>query len=235
MRQTQKHLQPGTDWLSRLLITGGVVGPLLFVVVFLLEGATRPGYNAFHQQVSYLSLGAEGWVQVVNFLLYGLLISGFACGVWRLLRPGCSALWGAILLGVYGLALILAGLFVTDPGLGYPPGASRSPQTLHGTIHGVAGLLVFVSISAATMVLARRFAGDPLWRGWALSSLLTGLLTLVLFVITTILSALDQQGVLPNSPTGLFQRVDILLAWGWIALLALRLLRLQRLQVSASV
>jgi len=233
LRLTQGYSQPGTDRLSRLLITGGVVGPVLFLVVFLLEGATRPGYTAVRQQVSYLSLGAGGWVQVLNFLLCGLLISGFACGMWRVLRPGRSALWGALLLGVCGLALIMAGLFVTDPGLGYPPGASRSPQTLHGTIHGVAGLIVFVSISAAEMVLARRFAGDPLWRGWALSSLASGLLTLVLFVITTILSALDQQGVLPNSPTGLFQRVDILLAWGWMALLALHLLRLPRVPVSA--
>jgi hypothetical membrane protein len=224
MRLTQHQPQPACSWLIRLLITGGVVGPLLFLVVFLIEGATRPGYNAFRQQVSYLSLSGQGWMQVLNFLLCGLLLTGFACGMWRLLRPGRSVLWGALLLGVCGLALIIAGLFVTDPGPGYPPGVSSSPQTLHGTIHGVAGLIVFLSIAAASMALARRFAGDPAWHGWALYSLVTGILTLLLFVITTVLSALDQQGVLPNSPAGLFQRADILLAWGWVALLALRLL-----------
>ncbi len=30
--------------LNSWLLAGGVVGPLLFIVVFLIEGATRPGY-----------------------------------------------------------------------------------------------------------------------------------------------------------------------------------------------
>jgi hypothetical protein len=29
----------------RLLLLCGIIGPLLFVVVFLVEGATRPDYN----------------------------------------------------------------------------------------------------------------------------------------------------------------------------------------------
>lgn len=62
--------------------------------------------------------------------------------------------------------LVVAGLFTTDPALGYPPGVPMpTPQTTHGTIHGLAGLVVFLSPPAACFVLARRFAGDPRWRG----------------------------------------------------------------------
>jgi hypothetical protein len=32
--------------ITRLLLWAGAVGPLLFVVVLLIEGATRPGYSA---------------------------------------------------------------------------------------------------------------------------------------------------------------------------------------------
>ena len=41
----------------------------------------------------------------------------------------------------------------------------------------------------------------------------------------TTVSTLDEKGVLPNTPTGLLQRIAIILGWGWMALLALRLLR----------
>ena len=39
------------------------------------------------------------------------------------LHSGRGATWGPLLLGVYGLGLIAAGVFATDPALGYPPGA----------------------------------------------------------------------------------------------------------------
>ena len=34
------------DQITRWLLAGGVVGPLLFIVVLLIEGATRPGSSA---------------------------------------------------------------------------------------------------------------------------------------------------------------------------------------------
>jgi hypothetical protein len=40
-------------------------------------------------------------------------------------------------------------------------------------------------------------------------------------------AVLDKNGILPNSPTGLLQRIAIIAGWGWVALVALRLL-LQR-------
>ena len=53
-----------TGW----LLIGGVIGPVLFVVVFLMEGATRPGYDPMRMFVSLLSLSDLGWQQIANFL-----------------------------------------------------------------------------------------------------------------------------------------------------------------------
>jgi hypothetical protein len=39
---------------TRALLACGVIGPLLFISVFLLEGATRPGYSAWRHVVSAL-------------------------------------------------------------------------------------------------------------------------------------------------------------------------------------
>ena len=58
----------------------GVVGALLFTAVYLLEGPTRPGYDAWVQPISALSLGRGGWVQQANFALYGVLLVLSALG-----------------------------------------------------------------------------------------------------------------------------------------------------------
>lgn len=233
-----QHEQPLSQQYSlftRLLIAGGVVGPLLFIIVFLIEGATRPGYSAWHNYVSSLSTSDQGWEQIVNFLVCGLLSLGFAVGLRKVLRTGRGAVWGPVLFGIFGLALVIAGIFVTDGSLGYPPGSTTNgPQTLHGTIHGVAGLVTFVSLPLACFVMARRFADNPHWKGWALVSTLVGIAIIALFVAFTAVSALDENGVLPNSPTGFLQRIAIILGWIWMALLALRLLRQMHAPASVS-
>ena len=76
------------DRLTRWLLTGGVVGPLLFILVFLIEGATRPGYSAWLTDVSHLELSSQGWEQIANFLVCGSLIVGLAVGLRRTWHAG---------------------------------------------------------------------------------------------------------------------------------------------------
>ena len=164
-----------------------------------------------------------------------LLIACGAIGLRQVFRTGRGSVWGPILLGIFGVALIVAGVFVTDPGLGYPPGThTSSPQTLHGAIHGVNAIPTFGSLAIAIFVLARRFTGDPDWKGWALYSLITGILFVGFFIACLVVAQLDQSGVLPNSPAGLLERVAIVIGWGWIALLAIRLLSQMRSPVSSA-
>src|SRR5260221_9764410 len=114
-------------------------------------------------------------MQILNFFVCGLLILGFTLGLRRVLQGGHGATWGPILLGAFGLALIGGGLFTTDPSLGYPPSEPSTP-TFHGGLHTLFSLVAFASLAALSFVLARRFAGDPMWRGWTLYSIVTGLL-----------------------------------------------------------
>ncbi|HJT58664.1 MAG TPA: DUF998 domain-containing protein [Ktedonobacteraceae bacterium] len=220
---------------TRILIACGAIGSILFILVFLVEGAIRPGYSAWHNFVSDLSQGNQGWVQIANFLICGVLMLCFALGLRQVLRSGKGAVWGPLLLGIFGLSLIIAGLFVTDPSLGYyPAGTSSSIQTLHGTIHGVNAPLAFGSLTIAIFVLARRFASDPMWRGWALYSLVTAIICVGCFIACLVVAQLDTKGILPNSPTGLLERIAIIVGWGWIALVAIRLLRQMRSSVSSA-
>jgi Protein of unknown function (DUF998) len=212
---------------TEFLLLCGVIGPLLFILVLLIEGATRPGYSAWQTDGSYLALSNQGWEQIANFLVCGLLCIAFAVGLRRLWRTGRASVWGPLLIGLFGLGLLIVGVFVTDPGGGYPPGApiNGSPSTLHGWIHGITGGLIFnVVLPAACFVLSRRFAADPQHRRWATYSWLTGALILIISIPSTIILPIAERAGFPVVD-GLFQRVEITLGWAWIALTALHLWR----------
>jgi hypothetical protein len=210
---------------SRPLLTAGLVGPLLFILVFLVEGITRPGYSAWRHYVSQLATGNGGWVQVVNFVVCGALVIGFAFGLRQTLRPGRASFAAPILMGLFGSALIVAGVFSTDPALGYPAGA-LPVHTTHGMVHGLAGLAAFSLLPATALVMAWRFSADSATRRWAMYSAAIGLLMIGCFIASTAFSVLDERGVLTNAPTGFVQRLAIIGGWTWIAMVALRQLRL---------
>src|SRR5579859_730356 len=202
---------------TRLLLACGAIAPLLNIVVILILGATRPGYNAWQIPDSNLELGVGGWIQITNYIVCGVLLLGFAIGLRLLLRTGRGSTWGPILLGIYGLTFIGTGIFVTDPVLGYPLGASSTP-TVHGTLHDLFGQLQFISLAVTCFVLARRDAADPARRGWSWYSLATGLLIAASDAVFVLTFKLD-------GPAGLIERIGIIGGCCWIALLAIRLMR----------
>ena len=215
---------------TEFLLLCGAIGPLLFIVVLLIEGATRPGYSALRNYGSDLELSNRGWEQIANFIVCGLLCIAFAVGLRRLWRTGKASIWGPLSIGVFGLGLVVAGVFVTDPGRGYPPGAplKGDPQTIHGYIHGINGAVLFnLVLPAACFVLARRFAADPQNRNWATYSWMTGVVILLISVLSIVASPIAENGGFPL-PLGLIQRAQIIVGWVWLALVALHLWRQER-------
>jgi hypothetical membrane protein len=201
------------------------VGPTLFVAAFLIEGATRPGYSAWHTLVSQLSLGDQGWMQIANFIASGVLIVAFAIGLRRVLRTGTGARAGPILLGAVGVGLIIAGFFATDPGLGYPPGTAdgfSASLSTGGSVHVFGALLFVVALALACFVLARRFATDERAPSWARYSVASGVLVVALFIAANV-AVSDGQSLVAFA--GLLQRASIVAGFGWIVLVATRSLR----------
>src|SRR5579862_7775230 len=76
---------------TKALLSCGLLGSLLFTATYLIEGATRPGYDALQQAMSALSLGPGGWAQQVNFVVFGVLVLASAVGWRRALRGGRGA------------------------------------------------------------------------------------------------------------------------------------------------
>jgi len=206
---------------TKNLLYTGVVGPILFIVAFLLEGLTRPGYSQWRNYVSQLATGDGAWVQIANFVVCGLLVIAFAIGLRSAIKGSRGAVGAPVLLGIFGLSLVVAGVFPTDPALGYPPGAP-DVQTTHGTIHALAGVSAFTLLPASTFVMTWHFARTR-ERRWAIYSAAVGALIIVMFVASNTAAAIDATGNWPNAPTGFFQRIAIIAGWTWIAAVALHL------------
>jgi Protein of unknown function (DUF998) len=152
----------------RLLACGVVAGPL-FLAVALIQALVRDGFDLRRHPISLLSLGGLGWIQIANFVVTGVLCVACAVGMRRVLRPGRGATWGPLLIGVLGAGLVVAGVFVTDAGAGFPPGApAGAPEQLswHGILHQVGFIMAVLSWTAACFVFMRRSAAARQW-GWA--------------------------------------------------------------------
>jgi hypothetical membrane protein len=209
--------------LTRTLLACGALGPVLFVAVVLIEGATRPGYSAWRNAGSQLALGDQGWVQTVNFFVGGVLLLGFAIALRRAIRSGPGSTWAARLVAGIGLCLLLLGVFPINPGLGYPPGVPAT-YSLHGAVHFLVGTLMFGVLSALCFVLARRFASGAGWAGWARWSRAVGVIVAFFFVATTVVASVDPGGTGPAAWDGLLQRIALFGGLAWLSLVASRLL-----------
>jgi hypothetical protein len=202
---------------TRALLACGVVAGPLYVVVGLIQMLIRDGFDIRRHALSLLSNGELGWIQISNFLLSGLLVIAGAAGMRRVLRGSWGGRWGPPLIGVYGLGLIGAGLFRADPALGFPPGLPSGDYgtvSWHGMLHFVSGGIGFLALIAACFVFARRFAAIK-QRGWAIYSLVTGVLFFVAFV--GIASGSKGAGV------SVAFAMAVVLGWAWISAMMARL------------
>jgi hypothetical protein len=153
---------------SRILLTGAVVATPLFVTLWAVQAFTRDGFRPTFHPMSLLSLGEWGWVQVINFVVVGLLIVGGGIGFGRTLGVGRLTRWSGILVILMGVGLVIAGVFVTDAGAGFPAGAPAGAPAMswHGGVHQVGFVLTQFAFVTAGIVLAVTFARDRR-RGWA--------------------------------------------------------------------
>jgi hypothetical protein len=205
-----------------LLICGALAGPL-FTLAWIVEGAARPDYNPLRHPISSLSIGDAGWTQSTAFLITGLLMLACAFGLRRVPGIRAGSIWAPILIGAIGSGLFGAGMFVTDPMNGYPPGTPDLllQYSLTGRLHRLFSALVFLGLPGACFVFARVFVmrGE---RKWSLYSRVTGIAFLLMFIVTSA-AFVQVQGLVDYA--GLFQRITLTIGWLWLTLLPISLLK----------
>lgn len=157
-----------------LLIAGVLAGPI-YIIVGAVEALNRTGFDLTRHSLSLLANGELGWIHIALLVLTGVLVVAGAVGLRRV-SPSRA---GPVLIAIFGLGLLGAGVLTPDPALGFPPGTPDGPPVTyswHGIGHFVAGGIGFICLIAACFVLARG-AG----RAWAIYSVATGVVFLAGF------------------------------------------------------
>ncbi len=146
----------------------GMLGTLLFVAVFTIEGWLRPGYDPAGMYISALSLGPRGFIQIVNFIALGVLLLVFARGVAAEL--GKSATVGVAILACIAIGFVGSGPFVMDP-VTVPPAL----MSAHSKIHYLLGAIVFGLGPVSCFAFFSHFSKAPDWRWFRWWTLFVGI------------------------------------------------------------
>jgi hypothetical protein len=156
----------------KLMSAGGLAG-LIFCGVATYGILTRPGFDLQRHAVSNLSLGDGGWAMVAAFIMSGVLTMLCALGLSHVLKEGRGHRALPILVGLYGIGLLVAGLFPPPACCGFPEGTPHDLQpvmTPSAIAHGIGFMVAFGSLIIACFVAAFRLTGTS-----SLISLLAGI------------------------------------------------------------
>jgi Protein of unknown function (DUF998) len=182
------------------LAWAGIIGPVLFTVVFLAQEALRRGeYDPVAEPVSALEAGPNGWVQRLNFLIFGLLTMAHAIGLHRGMRQVRGGWVGPALLFFTGMGALMSTAF---PWREDAAGVAYAPVG-----HIVGGMIFFLGSPAALIVLSRRMRHDPSWRRLAGYTLGSGLVLFALAVVGTVSVRPDTAPL--HDWAGLYQRIMV--------------------------
>jgi hypothetical protein len=213
-------MKPLTMRQRRTAAWAGMIAPALFVAVFTIEGGLRPGYAWLGTYVSALSLGPRGWIQVANFLVFGVLFFWFTRGVAAEFPTGKASRGGLVLLTIIAVCYFISGPFVMDP-----TGTPLNQVTLHGTIHGLAGAVVFILMPISCFVYLRRFRTDPKWQSLQWWTLVLGTISAAGCILLTLFTKFPALQNMLSDWLGLIQRTAIVPFMLWAFIFALGLLR----------
>lgn len=192
---------------QRILVFCGILAPILFTFLVVVESFMRPGYSQTYNFVSDLGVGPHAIIQNINFVIFGLLSICFAFGLRECLPApqGRAIKIGVWLVIIFGLGVLLAGVFPEDY-------LSQGP-------HNLVSSTAFVSIIAAQLFIWRglKNADDTVWGKYRTYSLISGLLSLILVLVLKVVISdfSDYQGII--------QRAFLAVPWIWLEVTALKL------------
>jgi hypothetical protein len=210
-----RHCSPAARVTRSLLGYGVLAGPF-YVAVSLAQALTRDGFQLDRHSWSLLENGSLGWIQITNFIVTGLMTVAAAVGLRRAMTAGRGRGWTPLLIAVYGVGMLGAGIFTADPAQGFPIGTPEvTAVSRHGMLHFVTGGIGFLCLIAACLVLGSRFAGAGR-TGLAWFSRVTGVAFLAAFAGI----ASGSHG--PATPAFV---AAVLLVWAWLATVCIHFYR----------
>ncbi|MDP9865915.1 hypothetical protein J2S55_005181 [Streptosporangium brasiliense] len=176
------------------------------VAMFGLHVAT--GLDPVHTVISEYAFEPDGWLLPVSLTFFAAGAAAFGTALFRRGEDRGAAL----LVGIWGLCMLLIGAFPTDE-----PGV---PLSMSGGIHRYAAFVAFLTMPVAGLILARRHAASRHARPVRLLSLAClGVLVLVVLPYVVRMAGIDLTN--DDIPAGVTQRMVVVLEVAVLALLGM--------------
>lgn len=200
--------------ISRILSFCGILAPPTIIIIIIIAGLLTPGYNHLTDIISDLcgqGSTAPG-LMTAGFFAYGVLIIGFSYGLYLRLQKGIKARIIWFTLTLYGIGMVLAGIFQDSPGIG-----SDSINT-EGILHNIFITGAFFSLLMGVSVFAKSVYNKPSWFGFTWFSIAATTVSLALSIVFLLQSYIPYPGLL--------QRIFYVTPLIWIEIVAIWLFRL---------
>ncbi|WP_433242894.1 DUF998 domain-containing protein [Streptosporangium sp. CA-135522] len=166
------------------------------------------GLDPVHTVISEYAFEPDGWLLPVSLTLFAVGATVFGAA---LARRGDDRK-AALLVGIWGLCMLLIGAFPTDA-----PGV---PLSMSGGIHRYAAFVAFLTMPMAGLMLARRHAASPYARSVRLLSLASlGVLVLVVLPYVVRMAGVDLAN--DDIPAGVTQRLVVVFEVAVLAMLGM--------------
>jgi hypothetical protein len=211
-----KYFTAKGDKMNRkIYIVCGMLIPVTYILLYVLGGALRPGYNHIADSVSeLLSPGApnRSLLTIIN-IAYGLLHILFGIGVLQFIRGSEHK---ALIGNIGAWMIVLAGVAIVGASF-FPQDAMGTPATIQGKIHLVlifGALLPFSILS--TLIIGIWLHRTGIFPGFAVYT----------FISVGVIVLLGGAGgaMAGTQFMGLGERISAITIHQWLFIFALKLL-----------
>lgn len=197
----------------RRLALVGIIGPIVWWLLIVFNGAITPGYSHISDFIS--TLGAVGapyaTIQTLNFAVFGGAILALTLGIHAWFDTGRRPRIGTVLLGIFGVGVLFAGVFPENP---------AAPESPTNILHNLVSTIAFLAGIGGVSLTSSLTRSDDRWPSYRFELMATIAIVSVTFVVF-MYSIFGDYGFV-----GLTQRVFIGAMSLWIVLQSYRLYRL---------
>ena len=193
------------DRIARFFLLCGVFALILMMVIIIIVGQITPDYNPISDTISQMGTPNSLYSIVLNsgYVIYGILMSGAAYGIYIRLRYTDMAKTLAILMGIHAIGSILLAVFPDSPDF---PGKHLTDDIFHNTFSAISYSALLIGILVLTRIARQERALK-----------VVAMLGLAVVTINLSLPAVTMFG--PFEPvSGLLQRLLITSSFIWLSL-----------------
>ena len=206
-RESTMMESQGSSRMTMVLALLTIVGIAVYLLNLAALHFLRPDVNPILEPMSNYAVGPYGFLLTAADIGGGLAALALTLGLYLSIAPRGRSYVGLFLLGLYGVSVLLAGIFPIDVG---------GETTTFGIIHNIVGNISFFGFPLAVILLSLGMGRDERWRSFRRTALAVS----VLVVLTVILTMV---GFNIGIGFGLTHRLANVTALAWMLLVALHL------------